>query len=288
MPSLLLSRSVLRHRRLEFAAPGAAQRDGRAGAARERVVVAVRVEDGQDPELGRLQELRDPRVVLVREEPLRLAAGDLGGDPLARVVDGAEEHRRDACRRATLRASSVILSARIGLPSSDLPISTSLATSRLSRPLRRAARRRCRRPRSSCGRRRSTGSGCRRRSRRRTSARAWAACSGQRDALASSAAACDGSELELQLLRRGLGLEAGVVELDARSSAMIAPGRARRSSVGRTSLLRSAASAGLAASSDTATETANARVRTMVTPSGAMTDGPEVYLNLIGIYGISR
>ena len=71
-----------------------AQRDGRARAAGERVVVAVRVEDGEDPDLGGLEQLRDARVVLVREEPLRLAARDLGGDPLARVVDGAEEHRR--------------------------------------------------------------------------------------------------------------------------------------------------------------------------------------------------
>ena len=64
-----------------------------AEAAGEGEVVAVRVLDRQEPELTRLDELADLRVVLVLGEPDGQAAAHLGGDPLARVVDGREQDR---------------------------------------------------------------------------------------------------------------------------------------------------------------------------------------------------
>ena len=89
---------------------GAAQRVGRVGdqrgaahlvvrgaearAAGERVVVAVRVLDREEPELVAAQQLGDLGIVGVLEPPRRHAPADLGRDPLAGVVDGGEQHRR--------------------------------------------------------------------------------------------------------------------------------------------------------------------------------------------------
>ena len=95
MPLALLSRSVLRQKRLSSAGADAvvARNLRRAEAAGEREVVAVRVLDRQEPQLARLDQLADLRVVLVLGEPARQAAAHLGRDPLARVVDGGEQDR---------------------------------------------------------------------------------------------------------------------------------------------------------------------------------------------------
>ena len=63
-----------------------------AEAAGEGEVVAVRVLDRQEPQLARLDEFLDLRVVLVLGEPHREPPAHLGGDPLARVVDRREQH----------------------------------------------------------------------------------------------------------------------------------------------------------------------------------------------------
>ena len=65
-----------------------------AGAAGERVVVAVRVLDRQEPQLVAAQQLGDLRVVGVLDPPGRHPPAHLGRDPLARVVDRGEQHRR--------------------------------------------------------------------------------------------------------------------------------------------------------------------------------------------------
>ena len=94
MPSPSLSRSGLAPEAVGRRLGRAARVVGRADAAGERVVVAVRVLDRHEPELGTGQQVGDLGVVLVLDDPAHEAPLDLGGDPLARVVVGRVEDGR--------------------------------------------------------------------------------------------------------------------------------------------------------------------------------------------------
>ena len=94
MPSPSLSRSVLRQKRLLGVSVGPHGWLAGADAAGERVVVAVRVLDRHEPQLGAGQQVGDLGVVLVLDDPAHEAPLDLGGDPLARVVVGGVEDGR--------------------------------------------------------------------------------------------------------------------------------------------------------------------------------------------------
>ena len=72
----------------------------------ERVLVAVGVRDQHEPQLGLLQQVLDGLVVgaPALDVPAHQAPVDLGRDPLARVLRGAEQHRRAPAVRLAARS----------------------------------------------------------------------------------------------------------------------------------------------------------------------------------------